>query len=532
MSENFDNETKNENQEMPDLNSIPHDNNSPVSPSEQKIPVSGDDNELDKEIQEALGDMSILDVYGMAEENSSDSEAHAGMVINVDKTQDHSSVPGINRGKVISVSNDGVFVDLGGKSQGYLPKEEFEEDEKIDVGTEVDVVIVRYDARDGLLILSRKTAEQRLLRSHLKEGALVEARVVGSNKGGLELDIKGLKAFMPISQIDIHRIDELDGLINQRWVCEVMQVERGDKNIVLSRRKVLEREELEKRDKLWEELQEGQLRNGKVRSIADYGAFVDLGGIDGLLHVSELSWARVKHPREILEVGQSIDVLVIEIDKEKHRISLSLRKAGGDPWSTIEQKYKVGEHYKAQITSLMNFGAFAQLEPGLEGLIPIGEMTWAGRIKHPSDIVQPGMMVEVQILKIDAKKRKVSLSMKSLQENPWSNIDQKYVRNNVYIGTISRLTDFGAFVTLEAGVDGLIHVSEISEKRVNKPSDVLTEGQEVQVRVLHVEKDNQRISLSLKGISSDEHEEKTNQPDREEYEKKRKDRPLRGGLSW
>jgi len=533
----------------------PLDNKPQQSPASKESldPLSIDDSGLENEINEALGDMSILDIYGMNEEADSEigDQGVAGAKSTPGGTERkqpesgqyesrrkptvvseaaETSAPGVNRGKVISVTKDGVFIDLGGKSQGFLPSEELEENEQIDVNSEIDVVILRYDARDGLLILSRKSAEQQLLRKNLKEGALVEARVTGSNKGGLELDIKGLKAFMPASQIDIIRIEDFEPLVGQSFVCEVVQVERGDKNIILSRRMVLEREQLERRENLWETLQVGDLCHGLVRSLMDYGAFVDLGGLDGLLHVSELSWSRVKHPQDVLQVGQGIDVVVIGKDEEKRRLALSLRQAGGDPWTVVEQKYTVGTRHQAQITRLMDFGAFAELEPGVEGLIPISEMTWTGRVRKTSDVVKAGMMVEIEVLKLDVDKRRISLSMKNLQDNPWLGVAEKYQKDNIYPGKVARVTEFGAFVTLEAGVDGLLHISEISEKHINKASEVLRHGQEVQVRILNVDPDNCRIALSMKHIeSAGTIEEESPQP---AAEKKKKERPLRGGLTW
>ena len=461
--------------------------------------------------------------------DESDDKANDGS--QSDSGSDSESLPpGINRGRVISVTDEGMFVDLGGKSQGFLPADELDEGEKIEVGADVDVAILRYDGRDGLLILSRKTAEQQLLRRDLREGSTVEARVTGSNKGGLEMDIKGLKAFMPASQIDMGRIEDLDSLLNQSFICEVVQVERGDKNIVISRRRVLEKEALELRENLWQELEVGQLRHGNVRSLTDFGAFIDLGGMDGLLHISEMSWARVKHPKDILEVGQGIDVVILEKDDERRRLSLSLRKAGGDPWTCVAEKYTVGSRHQGHITNLMNFGAFAELEPGVEGLIPISEMSWAGRIRHPSDIVKTGMTVDVEILKIDVEKRRISLSMKSFHENPWAGVPEKYIKNHIYSGKVSKLTDFGAFITLEPGVDGLLHISEASDNHVNKISDVLGNDQEIQVKILSVDAEQQRIALTLKGLGQTEQE--TPEQIEPTPGKKKKERPLRGGLTW
>jgi len=503
---------------------------------------------IDSEVEEALDDISLMDIYGLEQENASarrnisvrDSGSATpeggpdGKTNNVSQptsgSESESLPPGINRGRVISIADDGVFVDLGGKSQGFLPTDELDEEETIEVGAGIDVAILRYDTRDGLLILSRKTAEQQFLRKNLKEGSTVEARVTGSNKGGLELDIKGLKAFMPASQIDLVRVEDFDSLLNQCFVCEVIQVERGDKNIILSRRKVLEKDELERRENLWQELEVGQLRHGNVRSLTDYGAFIDLGGMDGLLHISEMSWARIKHPKDILEVGQGIDVVILEKDDERQRLSLSLRKAGGDPWTIVAEKYIVGSRHQAHITNLMNFGAFAELEPGVEGLIPISEMSWASRIRHPSDIVKTGMIVDVEILTIDVEKRRISLSMKSFHENPWDEVQEKYIKNNIYTGKVSKLTDFGAFITLEPGIDGLIHISEASDNHVKNIGDVLSNEQEIQVKILSVDAEKQRIALTLKGLAQTEQE--TPEQTEPASNKKKKDRPLRGGLTW
>ena len=500
----------------------------PVEQQPPSVSAGGPDDEaaLEEEVQAALGDFSLLDMYGPDEDEKVQAAAPFAP---------QSPVSGVCRGRVISINGNDIFVDLGGKSQGLLPRDELEEGETIEVGAEVDVAIARYDGRDGLLILSKKTAEQRLLRDNLQEGSLVEGRVTGTNKGGLELDIKGLKAFMPVSQIDLLRVDDLEQFIGETFVSQVIQVDHDDKNIVLSRRRVLEKEQQEQREQMWAELEKGQTHHAVVRSLMDYGAFVDLGGIDALLHISEISWARVKHPNEILQVGQSIDVVVTNVDREKERIAVSLRQAGGDPWAVAEQRYPVGTRHQAQVKQLAGFGAFAELEPGVEGLIPISEMAWMGRIRHPSDVVEPGAMVEVEILSVDLEKRRISLSMKSLQANPWAGVGERYVKDHVYTGTVSQVTDFGAFVTLEPGIDGLVHISELADKRVAKTSDVVSKGEEVSVKVVSVDDENQRISLSMKGLSGELEGEadKASEPaGAAEPAKKKKGRPRRGGLDW
>jgi len=305
--------------------------------------------------------------------------------------------------------------------------------------------------------------------------------------------------------------------------------------VVVSRRNILDREGEAKKEQLWEELEKGQSRHGVVRSIMDYGAVVDLGGVDGLLHVREMSWARVKHPKDILSEGQGIDVVVIKVDKEKQRISLSLKQAGGDPWTVVEQTYFEGSRHQAKITNLMDFGAFAELEPGVDGLIPISQMSWAGRVRHPSDVVQTGTLVEVEIMKVDVGARKISMSMKKLLANPWEGIGERYQKDQICKGVVCRVTDFGAFVTLEEGVDGLVHISELSDKRVAKTSDVVQEGQEVEVKVKNVDAKEQRIGLTMKGLDTEGsgREQGSVSPGSEVVKpnKKKKDRPRRGGLN-
>ena len=492
-------------------------------PATPAVPGPEPDPDLEQEIEAALGDASIMDIYAMDDVTATASTGPA-----VDESD---PPPGVIRGKVVGISGDDIFIDLGGKSQGLLPRDELAPDEQVEIGSTMNIAIVGYDKKDGLIMLSKKTAEQQLLRRNLKKGVRVEARVTGSNKGGLEMDIKGLKAFMPASQISFQRIEDLSTLTGELYTCEVVEVERGDKNIVLSRRNILAKERQEQKELLWQELEKGQNRHGVVSRLTDFGAFIDLGGVDGLLHISEMSWARVKDPSEILQPGQEIDVVVIALDPDKQRISLSLKQAGGDPWTSAELNYPPGTRCQAQIVNLMNFGVFAQLEPGIEGLIPISEMSWAGRIRHPKDVVNKGMMVEVEVLTIDTTKRRLSLSMKQVQANPWDAIGQKYQANEFYTGKVVKLADFGAFVNLEQGIDGLVHISEMSDKRIGKPGDVVSVGDEVKVRVLGVDTDNQKIALSLKDSTSAPQDYIPDQTLADDS-RKSKDRPNRGGLTW
>ncbi len=501
-----------------------------AEPVEVHVPGPEANAELDKEVEDALGDVSLVDLYGM-------NESEAKPQVDVNTKSSEVTAPGVLRGTVVRVAKDGVYVGgLGGRSEGFLPNEEFQDGEELQEGAVVDVVIVRYDSHDGLLILSVNAAAQELMRRNLKKGAYVEGRVTSTNKGGLELKIKGgggLKAFMPISQIDVGRVEDLDPYVNQMFICEVTQVDRGDKNVVVSRRNVMLKERESKMEEVWGTLEKGQLHQGTVRSIMEYGAFVDMGGIDGMVHVSEMSWSRIDDPKELLTLGQTVSVIIKDINQETKKISLSIKMATGNPWDTVATKYAVGSHHQAQVVRLMDFGVFAQLEPGIDGLIPISEMSWVGRVNHPSEIVKGGEMVEVEILKVDTDKNRISMSMKSLKGDPWAGVEERYMKEEVYTGKVARLTDFGAFVCLEPGVDGLIHISEMSDKRVNRASDVVKEGEEVQVKVLEVDPSAKRISLSMKAllpvadvaVAADEAKAGEAAPP-----KKKKKRPLRGGL--
>ena len=494
--------------------------------------VQVDEAAIEQEVADALGDVSLVDIYEMEESAGAAADAPAAAALSakeLDKTSQ-----GICRGRVVAVSADDVFIDLGGKSQGVLPRNELDADEKVDIGQELDVCIVRYDDKDGLLILSKKTADQRLVWHDLETGALVEARVTGHNKGGLELEMKGIRLFMPASQIDLVRVENFEPFVGQKLVCEVTQVERGDKNVIVSRRNVLQREQEKSLEKLWEELAEGQRRTGIVRNLMDYGAFIDLGGADGLLHIREMSWARIDHPRDLLKEGEQVEVVVIKVDREKRKIGLSLKQTKGDPWATADSSYAQGTRHQVTVTKLMDFGAFAELEPGVEGLIPISEMSWAGRVRHPSDVLSVGTLAEVEIMKLDLPARKISMSMKKVQGNPWSNIADRYQPEQRLQGTVARITDFGAFVTLEPGIDGLIHISELSDKHVATVSEVVQEGQQVEVRILSIDESNRRIALSMK---PDQVVEEIPTPDQiaaqqAAGQKQDKRRPRRGGLGW
>src|SRR4051812_23140546 len=463
---------------------------------------------LDREVDAALSGMSLDDLYASGQQAT------------------ESRAKGTRRGRIVSVDKDDVMVDFGGKSQGVAPMETFETEPK--VGDEMEFDVERYDAREGLLILTRKgAAATNVSWENLEVGQIVEGMVTGTNKGGLELEVKNMRAFMPAGQVDLYFNPDLSVFVGQKLKAEVTQFDARAKNLIISRRNILEREKEEAKTKLMEELAEGQIRRGTVRSVMDYGAFVDLGGVDGLLHVSEISHRRGHKPSEFVKVGDSIDVKILRIDKETGKLSLSLKQARGvDPWLDVETKYSVGSQITGRVTKVEQFGAFIEVEEGVEGLLPISEISWQ-RIKHPSDVVRDGDTVRLVVLSVDPVARKMSFSLKQAGPDPWKTANEKYATDMVVSGTVTRTVDFGAFVELEPGLEGLVHISELADRPVRQTTDVVKSGQTVQVRVVEIDQDARRISLSIKGaVGAMSSAASAAAPT---TQKKRKT-PLRGGL--
>jgi small subunit ribosomal protein S1 len=443
------------------------------------------DTALDREVEAALAGVSLETVY------TTDREQPGGPPQAPD-----AGGKGPRRGKVVSVTPDDVFVDLGGKSPGVCPTLQFEAEPK--VGEEYDFFVERYETREGILLLTRKGAVNTAVNwENLEIGQLVEGEVTGMNKGGLELAIKGMRAFMPAGQVDIVFHKDISTFIGQRIQAEVTQFDRDKKNLIVSRRHIMEREKEAARVKLMEELAEGQVRRGTVRTVMDYGAFVDLGGVDGLLHVSELSHRRVKNPHEVIKEGDMVDVKIIRIDKETGKLSLSLKQTMSDPWNEAASRYAVGTPITARVARIESFGCFLEVEDGIEGLLPVSEMSWQ-RIRHPQDVVKEGDTIKVVVLSLDPVQRKMSFSLKQAGGDPWAQVESKFVAGTSTTGRITRTAEFGAFVELEPGLEGLVHISELSNQRVRTPGDVVKPGQEVKVRILEIDKDKRRISLSLR----------------------------------
>jgi small subunit ribosomal protein S1 len=438
----------------------------------------------------------------------------------------------VKRGRIVQIDRDDIFVDFGGKSQGVVSRLQFLEGEEPKVGDEMEFNVDKYDTREGLLLLSRKGATTVASTwENLEVGQIVEATVTGSNKGGLELDIKKMRAFMPAGQVELFHVPDFAGYVGQKMTVEVMQFDAAAKNLVVSRRNILEREKEEAKTKLLAELDEGQIRRGTVRNVMDFGAFVDLGGVDGLLHVSEMTFRRGRqNAGEFVKVGDVLDVKILKIDRETGKLSLSLKQARGtDPWADAATKYGVGTTSIGRVTRVESFGAFIEVEEGVEGLLPVSELSWQ-RIRHPSDVVKEGDTLKLVVLSIDPTARRISFSLKQAGPDPWSSVGDRYAVETNVTGKVTRVVDFGAFVELEPGLEGLIHISELSDKDVRSASHVVKIGQEVRVHILDIEKDARRMSLSLKRAAETEAVESAAAATAAAPKKKRPQ--LRGGLDY
>ncbi len=415
----------------------------------------------------------------------------------------------IARGRVVQVRSGVVIVDLGYKSDGIIPVEQFNPDELkvLKPGDEIDVYIDAQEDRNGNLMLSREKARHAEVWEGLNEayqkGTAVEGRVVSKIKGGLMVDI-GVLAFLPGSQIDVKIVRDLDRMIGQVLDMKIIKMSPGRGNLVLSRRALLEEQQNIKKEETMSSLREGQLVQGVVKNITEYGAFIDLGGIDGLLHVTDMSWGRVSHPSELFMTGDKVEVAVIKYDREKHKVSLGLKQKSPDPWLSVAEKYPVDSKVRGKVVSLADYGAFVELEHGVEGLVHVSEMSWTQKIKHPSKVVGVGDIIEARVLSLDTAARRISLGIKQIEENPWKTIGDRYPAGSEVEGKVKTITDFGAFVGLEEGIDGLIHISDMSwTERIKHPSELLKKGQAVKAVVLNIDPIKERVSLGIKQLSPD-----------------------------
>jgi len=421
------------------------------------------------------------------------------------------------RGTVVDITPDHVTVDVGYKCEGQIPIREFQRrDKRVDVkiGDQVNVLLEKKTSEEGMMILSKEKADKvtvwKDISRSCREGEVIDGEIVAKVKGGLSVDIDGILAFLPGSQIDLKPIRDLDSLIGERFKFKVIKFNRKRNNIVLSRRILLDEERKLLRESTLKNLVEGQIVEGTVKNLTEYGAFIDLGGVDGLLHITDIGWGRVGHPSEKLSIGDHIKVKVLRFDQEKGKVSLGLKQAQPDPWNSVLDKYPTGARIKAKVVSITDYGVFAELEEGIEGLIHISEMTWNKKMKHPSKMVQIGDQVDVVVLDCDPIKRRISLGMKQIEPNPWELIAEKYPVGTRVTGKVKTITDFGIFVGFDEGVDGLIHVSEMSwTKKIKHPGEFYKKGQEIQAVILSIDPQNERLSLGIKQLTADPWKEAT-----------------------
>jgi small subunit ribosomal protein S1 len=412
----------------------------------------------------------------------------------------------ILKGKIVEITKDFVVIDVGLKSEGLVPVSEFIEPEELVLNNEVEVLLDRTEGSDGQIVLSkekaRKLRQWEYIVNSCTEGSIVKGKVIRKVKGGLMVDI-GMEAFLPGSQIDNKRIKNLDEFVGKVYEFKILKINIERKNIVVSRRELLEEERASKRIELLDKIKVGDLRKGTVKNITDFGVFLDLDGIDGLLHITDMTWKRIRHPSEMVTVGEDIEVVILGIDAEKGRVALGLKQKEDNPWEKIEKRFPIGTRVKGKIVNLVSYGAFIEIEPGIEGLIHVSEMSWTKNVTDPSEIVRVGDEVEAVILSIQKTEGKISLGLKQTEHNPWEDVDEKYPIGSSVVAEIRNLTNYGAFVELEPGVDGLIHISDLSWiKKVSHPSEVLNKGDKIEAIILSVDKESKKITLGVKHLTT------------------------------
>ena len=499
----------------------------PETPAQLLEQARGPNDALDREVEQAMSEVS-------------DPDMASASLMSAPPT-DGEGAGAIRKGRIANVGSQDVLIDFGGKSLGAMPLAEFAKGESYQVGDEIEVMIVDGEPRNGLLDVSRRKARQAQLMSTIQAGMVMEGVVTGMNKGGLEVDIQGLRGFIPASQVDLRFMKDISSLLGQTIKAEVTKYDADAGDIVLSRRNLQLKESAERKEHMLQELEVGQIRKGKVRSLSEFGAFVDIGGVDALLHISDMSWGRVNKPDDVVKVGDEIECKITKINKEKKKVSLSLRATLPDPWSAVQEKYPVGTKLSGRVVRMQDFGAFVEIEAGVDGLLPVSELSWTRRVRHPSEIVKEGDVIEVSVIGVDAEKKRISLSLKQIKPDPWSEAASKYSVGSIIKAKVARTADFGAFVALEEGIDGLIHISELANERVKSVTDKVKPGDEVEARVLGVDTVNKKISLSLKPPPRQptpeelaEMEKKRAADEKERERKRAKQASRRGGItiSW
>jgi small subunit ribosomal protein S1 len=465
--------------------------------------TSASDELLDDEIERSAQSLNIrADLFDEDEYSLDEYEELLGMYEeSIQDIQEGSIVTG----HILRVDENVVVLDVGFKSEGAVPLDEFKPTDSLEVGAEVDVFLENLEDAEGRVVLSKKKADffkvWDKIRIAYDNGTIVQGRLARKIKGGVIVDLFGVDAFLPGSQIALRRVPDIDALIGQTMEFKIIKLNKRRRNIVVSRRMILEQIREQKRGKLLEEIAVGQVRKGVVKNITDFGAFIDLGGADGLLHITDMSWGRVGHPSELVTIGDELEIKILDLDLQNNRISLGLKQLQPYPWENVSQKYPVGTRVQGKVVSITNYGAFVELEKGVEGLVHISEMSWTRHIKHPSKVVSIGDIIEAVVLNVNEEEEKISLGMKQIEEDPWDGLAGKYPPGTVIAGKVRNLTSFGAFVEIEEGIDGLVHISDMSwTRRIHHPSEVVRKGETVKVQVLNIDTENKRISLSIKDL--------------------------------
>ncbi|MCP4265887.1 MAG: 30S ribosomal protein S1 [Candidatus Brocadiaceae bacterium] len=413
----------------------------------------------------------------------------------------------ILRGRILGVIGNNVILDTGYKSEGIVPLSEFDSPEEVEVGTDIEVMLESFEDDTGLIQISKRKADRirgwEKIVNKYQEGDVVKGKVVRKIKGGLLVDV-GIPIFLPASQIDVKPPGEIAEYIGSEVTCKILKIDEVQQNIIVSRRKLIEEERNKQKREFLDSVQVDQVVKGVVKNIADFGAFIDLGGIDGLLHITDMSWGRISHPSEMLAIGDEIEVKILDIDAVKDKVSLGLKQKSENPWTNVEERYPIGSKIKGQVVNIMSYGAFVKLETGIEGLVHISEMSWTRRINHPSEVVAIGDSVEAVVLNINKDKEEISLSIKQVEMNPWTNIEEKYPPGVTIKGRVRNLTNYGAFIEIDEGIDGLLHISDMSwSKKVAHPSEIIKKGDKIEVKILSVDKDKKRVSLGIKQLTDD-----------------------------